>query len=79
MIYEIKKEQKNNIKEEKLILSYEIDNKGDFTLIAEIEGGRQNRIFTLTSYGFGYLYSYIQDDIGLQLDNKGKLIIKEII
>ena len=34
------------------------------------------KIFGLRKDGAGYLYSYIGNDLGLQLDNNGKLIIK---
>ena len=79
MIYEIKQHINTNteIKQKKLILSCEISDNGNFTLLAEKEDGEQNKIFSLTREGTGYLYSYIQDSTGLQLDDKGKLIINE--
>ena len=77
MIYEIKNEIKTIIKEKKLTLSCEIDKNGIFTLFAETENGRRSQIFSLTKSGYGYLYSYINDNTGLQLDSHGKLVIAE--
>ena len=78
MIYKIKEPNAETISEEKkLTLSCGIDNEGSFILFAERESELKYRIFSLKKDGTGYLFSYIDDDIGLKLDSKGKLIIKE--
>ena len=73
MIYKIG----NKTDEKELIMSFEINNKGDFTLIAETGNNRQYKIFSLKKDGVGHLFSYIGDETGLKLNSNGKLIIED--